>query len=252
MASVVFNPRESRVLGLKHLADPTRWGAIDTDGNKVTSPSLDTIGIFARCIPDLELIAGVCGIEASPIILGPRHIRACRFAFIKTDQFDGYASDDLRRVWQFAIDMLKEAGAEVVEVDLDDEYKTLGTSYGIYGKQVVDSFLAEYRADPNHPAKSLQDLVETGGEMSGKQAQAYHDHLAMLRPKFDKLARDYDAIITPSCAGEAPKKEDSNPATRFCGLWTALHVPVVAVPGFVGSCGLPIGLSLVGPRYVLQ
>jgi hypothetical protein len=74
--------------------------------------------------------------------------------------------------------------------------------------------------------------------------------MATLRPKFDKIAREYDAIIIPSCAGEAPKKEEFNPKTRFCGLWTALHEPVVAVPGFAGSCGLPIGLSLVGPRYV--
>jgi amidase len=248
MASVASNPRKSRVLVLQHLADPTSWGDIDTHGMKVTSPSLDTIGFFARCIPDLELIAGVCGIPASPTTLGPAHIRACRFAFIKTDQFDGYASDDLRQVWDCSIEILKEAGAEVIEVDLDDEYKDIGDFYVIYKEQVAISLLPEYRTDPNYLGKSLQDLVETGSGVSQKQAQEYRDHIAKLRPIFDKLARDYDAVITPSSAGEAPKQEDFDPATRFCGLWTALHVPVIAVPGFIGNSGLPIGLSLVGPR----
>lgn len=32
-------------------------------------------------------------------------------------------------------------------------------------------------------------------------------------------------------------------------MWTILHQPVVNVPGFKGQAGLPIGLSLVGPRF---
>lgn len=35
--------------------------------------------------------------------------------------------------------------------------------------------------------------------------------------------------------------------------WTnevqVLHVPVLNIPGFVGFNGMPIGLSLVAPRY---
>lgn len=67
---------------------------------------------------------------------------------------------------------------------------------------------------------------------------------------FAQSSIDYSAIVTPSCAGEAPKKEEFNAETRFCGLWTALHVPVISVPGFAGSNGLPIGLSFVGARQV--
>lgn len=40
--------------------------------------------------------------------------------------------------------------------------------------------------------------------------------------------------------------------TKFLALliWTqALHTPVVNVPGFCGENGMPIGLSLVAPRY---
>ena len=42
--------------------------------------------------------------------------------------------------------------------------------------------------------------------------------------------------------------------THFAPMdWTnevqVLHVPVLNIPGFVGFNGMPIGLSLVAPRY---
>lgn len=32
-------------------------------------------------------------------------------------------------------------------------------------------------------------------------------------------------------------------------MWTILHPPTINVPGFAGENGMPIGLTLVGPRY---
>ena len=32
-------------------------------------------------------------------------------------------------------------------------------------------------------------------------------------------------------------------------MWTLLHAPVLNLPGFSGRNELPIGLSIVGPRY---
>jgi len=32
-------------------------------------------------------------------------------------------------------------------------------------------------------------------------------------------------------------------------MWTILQVPCLNIPGFAGENGLPIGLTLLGPRY---
>lgn len=32
-------------------------------------------------------------------------------------------------------------------------------------------------------------------------------------------------------------------------MWTMLHAPVLNIPGFAGDHGLPLGLTVVGPRY---
>lgn len=75
------------------------------------------------------------------------------------------------------------------------------------------------------------------------------DDLAALRPKFDKIAKGYDAIITPSSLVEAPKLSEKD-VPDYSALWSALGVPMINVPGFGGINGLPIGLLLVAPRYV--
>lgn len=128
----------------------------------------------------------------------------------------------------------------------------MGYSYEICDEEVAISLLAHYRIDKADVSERLVKMVETGGGTSHLHAQCHRHRMAIPRPKFDAIARRYSAIITPSCAGESPKKKEFDPETRFCGLWFALHVPVVQIPGFAGGSGLPIGLSLVGARYVVH
>lgn len=232
-------------------AELARWGSIDTNGCFSSSPSLETIGFFARCVVDLQILAGAVGIIPGVPSATSSILRSCRFAFIKTDQFTVHASEDLQHVWRLAMQVLSDAGASIEEIDLGPEYDNMGNSYEICDEQVANSLKAHYLSDRQDMSQGLAKLVETGGGISHLEAQRHRDHMASLRPKFDKLARQYSAIITPSCAGEAPIKAEYDAETRFCGLWTALHVPVISVPGFVGSASLPIGLSLVGPRWAI-
>jgi amidase len=229
-----------------------RWGSIDTNGCLSTSPSLDTIGFFARCFPDLQLLTRVCNIipMAVPTSLPP--IQGCRFGFVKTDQYEEHASDDLRQVWVLAQRILREAGAMVEETTLGPEYDNMGFAYEMCDEEVATSLLAPYRLHRADLSQGLRNMVEMGGGISHLEAQCHRDHMAAFRPKFDEIVRGYSAIITPSCAGEAPKKDEFNAETRFCGMWTTLHVPVVNVSGFDGNSGLPIGLSPVRARYVLS
>jgi amidase len=72
-----------------------------------------------------------------------------------------------------------------------------------------------------------------------------------LRPKFDNIAGRYDAVITLPTLVEAPKLSE-NDVPDFAALWSCLHVPALCVPGFAGINGLPIGLTMVAPRYVYE
>ena len=60
------------------------------------------------------------------------------------------------------------------------------------------------------------------------------------------MMRDYDFLLTPAAAGEAPTGLDLTGTAAFNRAWTLLGVPCVTVPAYTGSQGLPIGVQIVG------
>jgi amidase len=230
-----------------------RWGTICRDGVKISGISLDTIGFFSRSITDLELLSRVFEIF-DPIHTpsAPKDISQCRFGFVKTDQYDTGASDDVKAIWTRAQELLRSAGAQVDEVDLGPEFDGVGGHHGKAGKLSVAqggiNFLREYRVAKEQLDESLHGWVENKQGLSKKEVFAIEDELAGLRPKMDKIAGGYDALITPSAQGEAPEGTEHTGSPQFCAMWTALHMPVINIPGFAGSTGMPIGLTMVAPR----
>ena len=66
---------------------------------------------------------------------------------------------------------------------------------------------------------------------------------------FDELFMErYDAILTPSAPGAAPKGLGSTGDPAFCTLWTLCGMPAVSLPLLQDSGGLPMGVQLVGRR----
>ena len=63
---------------------------------------------------------------------------------------------------------------------------------------------------------------------------------------FEEFFHDYDAILAPSAAGEAPLKTDGTGDPVFCTVWTTAGLPSVNLPLLSGSAGLPIGVQLIG------
>lgn len=114
-------------------------------------------------------------------------------------------------------------------------------SYGI--DEVADYSVGASKMHPN-----IACHVENTALTRKAQLEAY-DGCARLRPVWDSLASKYDAIITPSVVDEAPVGLEKTGDASFCSMWTVIHVPCLNIPGFAGENGLPIGLTLVGPRY---
>ena len=65
-------------------------------------------------------------------------------------------------------------------------------------------------------------------------------------PWFDELYNDYDAILTPSALGEAPRIVEGTGDPICCVIWTLAGLPCIALPLLEGEAGLPMGIQLVG------
>lgn len=110
------------------------------------------------------------------------------------------------------------------------------------------AFLPEYSSAVDKLDSLMVGYVENKSKYTQRQYVDALDNMTALRPQFEALMEGYDAVLTPSTTDEAPVGTDTG-SYLFCKIWTGLHVPVVNIPGFQGPNRMPVGLSLVAPRY---
>ncbi|TGJ82042.1 hypothetical protein E0Z10_g6716 [Xylaria hypoxylon] len=225
------------------------WSAISREGQKFYSPTLDTIGFFARSVMDLELMADLFGLEDDDAPGDDFTVQGAKFAFAKTVVWPE-AGPGTKSAFETAAQLLRSHGAEVEEIDLPSEFDQVPEWQRILlHSEGRATFLPEHRLAKEKLASFLVGHVENvNGISRAAQLEAY-DGIAVLRPKIDSIAKKYAAIITPSAVDEAPVGTESTGNPAFNCMWTALHTPVVNIPGFGGANDMPIGLSLVAPRY---
>lgn len=222
------------------------WGTVCTDGAKTFAPSLDTIGWFARSPGDLGLLLDLFA-PAPPVIAPP--IDRARIAVWRTAGWV-HAETATRSAMASAIAMLERGGATVTELELPAPFTDLAEAHHtIMLAEGARSFRAEYRIAPDKIHPRIADMVKTDGGASSADLCAAYDLAARARHEFDKVAAEYDAILAPSTVAEAPRGLASTGDLLFNGLFTLLHVPCVNMPLWTAANGLPVGLTLTGPRF---
>jgi amidase len=223
------------------------WGAINREGLKMLALSLDTLGLFARSAEDLDLLADVFGLE-DRLTVKPFTLRGARIAACESPAWDK-TEPATREAFALGIKLLRDAGAEVTTLELPPAFSELpGQQATVMAGEAVVSFLSELRAQPELLNADLTAMAQNAKGVTKAALLAAYDEAALRRMEFDKLASSYDAILTPSARGEAPVGTTTGDAA-VNAMWTLLHVPVISAPGFKGPSGMPVGLSLVSPRY---
>ncbi|KAL2810562.1 amidase signature domain-containing protein [Aspergillus granulosus] len=227
------------------------WGAISREGLKVYSLILDTLGIFGRCVEDLELVLGVLGVS-DDVEAGRKSfegVKGAKFGVVKTIVWDKVGKGTIAAM-EKAAEILRSHGATIEEVELPPEFDNMPAWHAaIMAGDGRATFLPEYRVDKSKVAEFLVGHVENAQGYTRAQQLAALDGVGFLRPRIDEIAGQYAALITPSVPDEAPVGIKGTGSAAFCSMWTVLHTPVVNVPGFQGENGLPIGVSLVAPRF---
>ena len=223
------------------------WGMVSAEGAKTFSPSMDTVGWFARTADDLILVNDAL-VPVEPETPDFR-IEGARIAICRSPVW-GQAGAATREALAQESVRLAAAGAIVTELDLPQSFDQLvDVQKCIMLSEGRATFLSEYRRDPARLHAGLKSQVENAAGYTLSQLREAHDIAASCRREFDSIAGEFDAVLTPSTVGEAPPATEGSGAMIFNAIWSLLQTPCVNVPVARQAGALPIGLTVTGPRY---
>jgi Asp-tRNA(Asn)/Glu-tRNA(Gln) amidotransferase A subunit family amidase len=222
------------------------------------SRTLDHVGVFARTVEDAALLAEVMAgfdeddPDTRPIARPPFAAVATgepplppRFAFVRS------------AVWPQAEKATVEAFAELIEVlgEATSEVElgeTFGRAIDLHGTvmavEMAHNLHRDYERGRDRLSEQLRRQIESGRERRAVDHIAAVAGIAALNTALDQVFDEYDAILTPSAPGEAPKGLEATGNPVFCTTWTYLGTPAITLPLLQGENGLPIGVQLVGRR----
>ena len=114
--------------------------------------------------------------------------------------------------------------------------------------EMAHNFHRDFEQGGESLSKVLRDLIERGRKTLAVDYTRAVAGSAALNDALDGVFDEYDAILTPSAPGPAPRGLDNTGNPAFCSLWTYLGTPAVSLPLLQAESGLPIGVQLVGRR----
>jgi Asp-tRNA(Asn)/Glu-tRNA(Gln) amidotransferase A subunit family amidase len=219
---------------------------ISVRGVKSVAASYDTLGLFARSIEDLTLLNAV--LRAEPI-RPPRARPAAglRIGYCQTP-FWNKAERSTRSAMRQTVQTLRKAGIAVRDVDLPSDVVELSAGFNVI--QAVEASWAlgrEYREHKKLLSGAMRRLIERGLAADADIVQHIREIHVRCLFAVDRIFDRYDALLTPAAPGE-PGKGNAVGDNEFNRIWTALHLPCLAIPTITGPNGLPVGIQLVGRR----
>jgi len=234
-------------------------GLIPRHGVLKLSRALDHIGVFARTIEDVAL--------ASEQLVGydeqdpDTRVRA-RVPFVAVTAEEpplpptiGFVKTPM---WDRATEETHEAFAEVTEhlgerveevVLPESALQALEWHRTVMEAEMAANLTAEYDKGRERLSERLRDQLARGRGCSALEYQMALARIPQVAEGLGELFYRYDALLTPSAAGTAPKGLESTGDPVFCTIWTFCGLPALNLPLMRGAGGLPLGMQLVGPRY---
>ncbi|MGK5729468.1 amidase family protein [Streptomyces sp. URMC 124] len=248
-------------------------GAYPADGVVTMSWTRDTVGVLARCVDDVRALDAV--IRSAPV--PPVDSRCPDLAGLRLAsprlKFRQGMTTALRVTFEARLNLLAEAGVQIVESDLPDGTWEAAGECGLpillyEASRGVDRYLAAHptslrfadvaaRVAGPDVAELVRGLAEGGAEEAYAAALEQRAHL-------DRLLRSHlqdqrlDGIIVPTTPIPAPRPETFKESgdrfwTTFQTLARNTHAssilgwPAISLPAGRDHHGLPFGIDLQFP-----
>ena len=244
----------NNLVGLK----PTR-GLLSTAGVVPACRSLDCVSILALTVPDaLAVLDAASGHDAAdpysrqaPTDAAPPE--AFRFGVPTPLEFHGDAA--AAASFEAAISRAKAAGGTPVPFDYAPFAEAAALLYGPWAAERTAA-VGHMLSQPDALDPVVRGILQAGQSVTGAELFRAQHRLATLRRHADALWREADLMLlptTPTAYSLAQVAADPVRLNSRLGHYTnfvnLLDMAAIAVPGGLGPCGFPHGVTLVGPAW---
>ena len=241
------------VVGFK----PTH-GLIPRTRALLLSRTLDHVGVFARTVADVALVAEtLVGFDEEdpdtrPIARPPLAAVAAsepplppRLAFVRSPVWE-HAEPVTREAFTELVEALGEA---VAEVELGASFaRAVEMHRTIMEVEMAHNLHRDYEKGRDRFSAVLRKLIERGRRHAAVDYAAAVAGIPSLNRALEPVFDEFDAIVTPAAPGEAPRGLETTGDPIFCTTWTYLGTPAVTLPLLRSAAGMPLGVQLVGRR----
>ena len=232
------------------------YGSISRYGALHLSRRLDHVGLLARSLEDIALVAdqlmefdprdpdmrpelGLSLLES----LSQKPSATPHLAFIRTPVWD-QADEDARLAYD---NFVKRMGQIVEEVELPPMFdRAVECHTTIYDADIAESFTEEYEHESALISAYFRGRLEKGQRILAtdyiRALQLADNYNQVLKKIFER----YEAILTPAAPSEAPLGPDATGRAIFSMIWTLCGTPTVTVPVLECGRGMPLGVQVVG------
>ena len=221
------------------------YNLIARGGTKFAAESRDTIGLLARSVDDVDLVASVL-IARPPT---PRRDTPPTIGLCRTHLWE-HALPESKHAVEESARRLQAAGARIKDVSLPDSFSVLAEARTIVNPvERARSMAHEWNTNRAQISPGLTRQIEEGLRIPHDRYVASLKRMKECRDLIPDVVGDCDCLLVPCVTGEAPEGLQFTGDTRFQEFWTALHTPAITLPTHKGPKGLPIGIQFVGRIY---
>jgi Asp-tRNA(Asn)/Glu-tRNA(Gln) amidotransferase A subunit family amidase len=220
------------------------YRVLPTVGIKAFSWSLDTPGLFAATVADAAYaLAALTGRDE--VRVDGREVPTPRIAVVTQDFAEAPESASVEALDR-AVRAAERAGAIVSPIALPE---ILAEAFRVH--PTIQDFEARQALawEIEHHGPALPPLL--AGTLEAAQSitvEAYDEARGIAHRARGTLAdifAEYDALLTFSAPGAAPRGLGSTGNARFNRLWTLMGNPCVNIPGLMDDSGLPVGVQAI-------
>ena len=235
------------LVGLK-----TTSGRVSLEGVVPLCLKFDTVGPLSRTVEDAALFLSV--LEGSPAAdLRGSSLKGRRFADLQTIVQDDL-DDTVRTAHDSALDRLREAGAEIVPLEVPELAEAMALSGVLFTTEAYGLWKDVIEASPDLMFPAILERFRAGGSVLGADYVAAWAKLEQTRMIWDQATCGFDAVLSPTSPILPPNMQRLMTDDDYYVHANLMALRNTRVGNLMGLCGLslPTGTPSCGLQVLGQ